>query len=409
MEAFEAFVVKARNGDIAAFGELVRRFQVMAFGYAHSLLGDFHHAQDATQEAFIEVYRNIQKLRVPAAFPGWLRKTVLKQCDRMMRKGKIRTVPLDDPADAVRGFGATERWKEIVAAIADLSSRQREAITLFYINGYSEREVAEFLDVPESTVKKRLHDGRNKLRERMVGMVSESLKKNAPDERFSREIINRLLAGVNLLELPDHPVAKVFNTVCRELPGYERLPGDEVVAETEIVDPWSLQFAYHPDARRVLRTGTTHVTLDAIRTRKAPVRVLTAGRVFLHQAPHVGFRDITHAMDVVCVARGVTLDDMKATIHRVVNAVLPDSTIVYVENTFHWFDPCLSYQVLQHGAPVDAGGGSGFMTAKTLRDAGHDPDVMGGFAFNVMLERLAAVATGLESVARLWEPPFLKA
>ncbi len=408
METFEAFFVKARNGDIAAFGELVRRFQSMAFGYAHSLLGDFHHAQDATQEAFIEVYRNIQKLRVPAAFPGWLRKTVFKQCNRIMRKGTISTIPFDDLASPARESDATETWKEIVAAITDLSSRQREAITLFYINGYSEREVAEFLDVPESTVKKRLYDGRNKLRERMVGMVSESLKKNAPDERFSLEIIHRLLAGVSLLDMPDHPVAKVFETVCKELADYERLQGDEVVAETEIVDPWSLQFAYHPDAKRVLRTGTTHVTLNAIRTRRAPVRVLTAGRVFLHQAPHVDFRDITHTMDIVCVDKGVTLDDMKATIHRVVNSVLPDSTIVYVENTFHWFDPCLNYQVLQHGVPVDAGGGSGFMTAKTLRDAGHDPDVMGGFAFNVMLERFAAVAIGLENVARLWEPPFLK-
>mgnify|MGYP006439203241 CR=1 FL=1 len=58
----EALVRSARSGDRAAFGHIVRRFQDMAVGYAYSVLGDFHLAQDAAQEAFVEAYRDLARV-----------------------------------------------------------------------------------------------------------------------------------------------------------------------------------------------------------------------------------------------------------------------------------------------------------------------------------------------------------
>ena len=89
-------VERSRRGDLDAFGDLVRRFQDMAHGYAYSILGDFHLAEDVAQEAFIDAYCKLEALREPAAFPGWFRRIVFKHCDRITRKKEVATVPLEE-------------------------------------------------------------------------------------------------------------------------------------------------------------------------------------------------------------------------------------------------------------------------------------------------------------------------
>jgi RNA polymerase sigma factor (sigma-70 family) len=125
----------------------------------------------------------LPKLREPEAFPGWFRRIVFKHCDRVTRHKAVQTVPLDtvagiaasedDPAHAVE---QREMQAEVLAAIRSLPEYQRTTTTLFYINGYSQRDIAEFLEVPVTTVKKRLYDSRKKLKERMIGMVDQTLK-----------------------------------------------------------------------------------------------------------------------------------------------------------------------------------------------------------------------------------------
>ena len=82
-------VVRAKDGDEAAYGELIRRFQAMAFGYSFAVLGDYHLAQDAAQEAFLEAHGAIRKMDVPAAFPAFLRRIVHKHCDRLTRRKQL--------------------------------------------------------------------------------------------------------------------------------------------------------------------------------------------------------------------------------------------------------------------------------------------------------------------------------
>jgi len=66
VEELGTLIERAQAGDVEAYGEIVRRFQDMAYGYAYSFLGDFHLAQDA----FVQAYRDLTALREPAAFPG---------------------------------------------------------------------------------------------------------------------------------------------------------------------------------------------------------------------------------------------------------------------------------------------------------------------------------------------------
>jgi hypothetical protein len=86
-----------------AYGEIVRRFQDMAVGYAHALLGDFHLAEDAAQEAFLRAYLDLGKLHESAAFPGWFRRIVFKHCDRVRRKKTLHAVPLDGAGELASG------------------------------------------------------------------------------------------------------------------------------------------------------------------------------------------------------------------------------------------------------------------------------------------------------------------
>jgi RNA polymerase sigma factor (sigma-70 family) len=201
MDALEVIVTRARDGDAEAFGILVRRFQDMAVGYGYSILHDFQLAEDAAQEAFFEAYRTLSKLREPAAFAGWFRRIVFKQCDRITRRRVVATVPLE-ASPVVSGFSRTsgeeeERKAEVFEAVRQLPEHERSAMTLFYIGGYSMDEVATFLEVPVSTVKGRLHSARERLRTMLLDTVADDLRARRPsrNESFATTVVDLLQAA----------------------------------------------------------------------------------------------------------------------------------------------------------------------------------------------------------------------
>lgn len=206
MDEVETYVVRARDGDLAAFETLVRRFQDMAYGYAFSILGDFHLAQDAAQEAFIEAYRDLPALREAAAFPGWFRRIVFKQCDRIVRKRRVQEVSLEHAAEvvspALHAAGLAEKQEmldQVLEAIRALPEHERTATSLYYINGYSHKEIAEFLGIAEKTVKSRVHSSRRRLKERMLDMVDSTMKSKPLPTNFPETVV-RLVASERDLE-----------------------------------------------------------------------------------------------------------------------------------------------------------------------------------------------------------------
>lgn len=200
------FVIQAQRGDRAAFSRLVQRFQDMAVGYAYSILGDFHLAEDAAQEAFIQAYLELPKLREPRAFSSWFRRMVFKYCDRQYRGKRLwtealehaRHVPSHEPGPLQQTVSRELREK-IMNAIQALAETQRVVTTLCYINGYTQAEVGEFLEVPVSTVKSRLHQARKHLQQTMTDMVEASVKHHAPGKEFTRKV-EEILDGVENIE-----------------------------------------------------------------------------------------------------------------------------------------------------------------------------------------------------------------
>ncbi len=216
MKKLEALINSAVAGNDQAFAEIIRQFQDMAYGYAYSLLGDLHLAEDAAQEAFIEAYYNLKRLKVPAAFPGWFRRIVQYKCNRFLAKKRLPQVPLDSVAyDASKEPGPHEKLErrdieeKVFGAISGLSQNLREVTTLFFINGYTKNEIADFLEIPENTVKSRLKASREQLQRslNMSDMIRETLVNNKLPDDFSRKVIE----GVPRIKIQSQHTAQKEN------------------------------------------------------------------------------------------------------------------------------------------------------------------------------------------------------
>lgn len=203
MESYQDLVQKAVDETVGwrdrhqAFTGLVRQFQDMAYAYALGRLGDTHLAEDAAQESFVTVWQQLPKLRDTMTFPLWLKRIVSTHCHRVTRRSHVETVPLDTIVDIAGGenpstqFERAEMRREVQREIGRLNENERIAVTLFYMGDYGYNDLADFLGVPLSTVKKRLHSARRRLRERMITtMLSDAIQENKPSggDEFVRRI-----------------------------------------------------------------------------------------------------------------------------------------------------------------------------------------------------------------------------
>jgi RNA polymerase sigma factor (sigma-70 family) len=198
-----ALVLKARDSNATlaekreAFCELVRMFQDMAYACGYSVMGDFCLAEDAAQEAFISAWQKLSQLRQPEAFPGWFRRIVLTECNRLTRGQRLRTISLDegmdlhaphpDPQSAIE---KDELTKAAFAAIKKLSLNERMVVMLFYVNEHSQSDISAFLNVPLTTVAKRLYSARVRLRLMMMDAFKNDLTTHRPsrDGSFAEKV-----------------------------------------------------------------------------------------------------------------------------------------------------------------------------------------------------------------------------
>lgn len=205
METLTSLVIAGQHGDSEAFEKIVGRFQGMAYASAYVLLNDAQMAEDVAQEAFIEAYLDLSKLREPAAFPGWFRSIVFKQSDRATRGKHIPTMPLENAyqipmADFSLATFIEERERDelVRRAVEDLPDHERIVTLLFYSTGYALKEIAEFLEVPVTTIKKRLHDARKHLKVSLLETVRDSLHEQRQSilDRFSDKV--QLLIAIRM-------------------------------------------------------------------------------------------------------------------------------------------------------------------------------------------------------------------
>jgi len=201
-DGLTACVRAAQGGNLREFEALVHRFQDMAVGYSRGLLGDFHLAEDAAQDAFVLAHTRLGQLQQPEAFPGWFRQIVFSCCmrHRQSRREEVpfeAVEPLVDPRpwpDAE--LARKERAALLGRALAALSEGERTVLTLHYIRQHSLRDMADFLEVSPTTVKNRLRSAKKKLHGRLLIMARRQLTQEAPsqDRIFARKVLSKVEA-----------------------------------------------------------------------------------------------------------------------------------------------------------------------------------------------------------------------
>jgi len=418
VENLKSLVADSRAGDLDAYGRIVVRFRDMAYGYAYSILGDFHLAEDAAQEAFIEAYRCLANLRDADAFPGWFRRIVLKHCDRPMRRKRLSTVSLDAAATIAAGDqeppqAAEEREMaaKVLEAIGSLSTNERTVTTLFYINGYSQADIAAFLEVPAGTVKSRLHASRKCLKERMMDMVTDELQSHVLSDEFP-ERIRMLLELPRPLEISDHPVRQAWEAFRSCFNDLECVVIDEVHERSVSHIPASLLpgVAHEIDDLRMLRTDLTAGLRDLWLTRGGgPCRLVATGRTFrkgYSKASHV-HAEAFHQAEVLWCEQGLDERTAVETAERVAKAVLGDVKMRMSEPV----DVGAGVQACELSGGWQNGwlefGVSGLHPRELVARAGLDPDQFGAVCLAFGLDRCAQIRYEIDDIRKLWQPPYV--
>ena len=171
--------VKAASGDVAAFGELAVRYGPAARRVARTVLRHSDDADDASQDGFLAAWRAIDRYDPARPFGPWLLRIVLNAARDARRRRLVRETD-ELPTDLAGSEPSPERLADrhvldqrLEAALFQLPERQRLAVTLFDAEGYSHREIATVLGIPEGTVRSEVFHARRALRDALGPLWEE--------------------------------------------------------------------------------------------------------------------------------------------------------------------------------------------------------------------------------------------
>ena len=183
------------SSDDDAFASLVNKYQKQIRALAWRIVGDFHIAEEITQDAFLTAYRELEKLKEPQRFAGWLSVITRRHCYAWQRKKRLPTESYDDlqetDSEQIEGTAYSEyiieeKERETVEAqrevvkklLARLQESERTVMTLHYFGEMTCAEIGEFLGVSANTVKSRLHRAQQRLKkhEPMIRKALEHFK-----------------------------------------------------------------------------------------------------------------------------------------------------------------------------------------------------------------------------------------
>jgi RNA polymerase sigma-70 factor (ECF subfamily) len=164
-------IVRSGEGDQDAFRELVERYQGAVYNLAYRMLGGAEEAEDAAQEIFIRVYRQLARYDASRRFSTWVLAIATNHCIDQLRRRRLQLVPLEDVIPWARAREAgperealdRESRDEVQALLSRLPEKYRAPLILRYWQDLSCAEIAEILSVPEGTVKTQLHRARKAL------------------------------------------------------------------------------------------------------------------------------------------------------------------------------------------------------------------------------------------------------
>ncbi len=185
------------DGNPAAFGFLVDKYKASVYAFAYSELGNFHDAEDVTQEVFIRAYQKLRTLRRWDNFLAWIYSITSNLCKMWIRTQSRRPdrefiedqepesleEPSIDPHNENPVFELLNETLEL------LPRTYRQVLTLYYLGGMNSVEIARFLGVSPTAIRQRLTRARSQLKEGMLAMMSETFEQQKLQSSFTFRIV----------------------------------------------------------------------------------------------------------------------------------------------------------------------------------------------------------------------------
>ena len=179
-------VDRALADDETAFTMLVEKYQKQVHALAWRTIGDFHIAQDITQETFLKAHRNLGSLKDSHRFSGWVNAIAKRCCLAWFREKRLNSELSENMNTGTRhndpysGYLAREQAKEasqelretVKTWLAKLQESERTVVTLHYFDGMSCEEIAAFMNITTNTIKSRLSRARQRLKKHELSVQS---------------------------------------------------------------------------------------------------------------------------------------------------------------------------------------------------------------------------------------------
>jgi len=199
-------IYKVLSGDDEAFTALVRKHQKSVHALAWRRIGDFHFAEDITQDAFLRAYKHLSKLKDPKQFSGWLYVITNQLCNTWLRKNKSEVTSLEDVTVAemektfYEQYVSTQHEEEVHShhqelvkkLLEKLPESERTVMTLYYLGEMTVKEISKFLGVSVNTITSRLQRARKRLKQDEELLVQEMLGSVQLSESLTQNIVRKV-------------------------------------------------------------------------------------------------------------------------------------------------------------------------------------------------------------------------
>jgi RNA polymerase sigma-70 factor (ECF subfamily) len=162
-------VVRCRKGDVRAYRELYEAYSKAMFNICLRMTGHSADAEDVLQEAFVQVFKNLDKLATDSSLTAWIKRIVVNHCLSYLRKKKVYFEEVGEAEfEEEERVDESEHTMTVAAvkeAIGQLPDGYRTVLNLYLFEEYSHREIATLLGISESTVKTQYMRAKERVRQ----------------------------------------------------------------------------------------------------------------------------------------------------------------------------------------------------------------------------------------------------
>ena len=405
-------VVRARAGDLDAFGRLVQETQSMAYAVAKGVLRDAILAEDAAQEAYLRAFRRLGDLEDAASFAGWLRRIVITIALNMRRARRVTFLPLNDVLDVPVLDEDETTWTELqrlqlAGALLRLTAGERLLCDRRYHGRWTTARLARDAGVDETVIRKRLQRIRDKLREEIEVAEQRGIHPDELRSEFPGKIVE-LLARPRLTDLPENPVGRILELLRSVYVGFDEIQLPEIIDFTDAMQHVGEAFyvgqeeLHRVDERRILRYDLTLPLLLTVRYEGQPLRLWSAGKTYRLGRLDATHLDAFHQAEIFCLDERSRLDPWQITAQALhaVDVMLPGRAVKIVPTKYPMCSQAWELEVDDDGrwAEVMAWG---VFTDKLVSHLGGDPRVHTAIGVGYGLERFAMVRYGIDDIRKI--------